>query len=242
MDKINQFKLAMDKYHSNIIYNKMGIFVATTVIILQSLVFYNIIYSYFNTSIINNYIIIFVFITSYLLTDFINGFIHLYMDNNSNYTSLFGPLIAAFHLHHRNQIYKKRPLYKVYFYESGAKLWLPIYLTIVIYIQTYENMSFYMNFSLASIGILSSIAEVSHYCCHNSTKDNYILFFLQKYKIFLSKKHHSHHHTQDNKNYAFLNGSTDFMLNIIARLFFGGYKKRTDLHVKAYIGKDTNNR
>lgn len=238
--KIKSFHIAIDKYNNNIIYNKIGTMVSFIIVSLQMILLYNTYNLYdLQQSIITTIIIFFI---AYLITDFINGLIHLYMDNNSNYDSKAGPFIAAFHLHHRNIKYKNRPFYMVYFYESGAKLWLPIYLIFVLYLQTYIGISFYLSFCLTSFGILSSFAEVSHYWCHNSSKDDWLISILQKYKIILPKAHHKQHHRHDNINYAFLNGSTDVVINIIAKRYFGGYKNNTDLHARAYTGIDTSNR
>ena len=67
-------------------------------------------------------------VSAFFLADLINGLVHMYMDNNDNYDSLPGPLIAAFHLHHRTPLYKKNPLLLVYFNESGSKIWLAVFL------------------------------------------------------------------------------------------------------------------
>lgn len=82
--------------------------------------------------------------------------------------------------------------------------------------------------TLVYFGILSSIAEVSHYLCH--TSDSKVAKFLARIGLLLSREHHNHHHHSDNMNYAFLNGMTDPLLNLIARVFFTGYKTTTDKH------------
>ncbi len=240
--KIEEYKSAINKYNNNIYYNKFGIIISILVIVLQMISIFNIYCSIDSINTISIFELILILFISYFLTDFINGFIHLYMDNNDRYNSFVGPFIAAFHQHHRKPKYKSRAFYQVYFYETGAKLWLPIYLLIVIYLQYVVNITIYFSLCLTFIGILSSFAEVSHYWCHNSRKENIIINILQKYRILLSKEHHKHHHIQDNINYAFLNGTTDWLLNIIAKYFFNGYKNHTDLHVRSYHGKDTLNR
>lgn len=241
--KINDFQKAIDKYNNNALYNKFGSsVVAPIIILLQIISLYNVYYSCCLLHNISISVVVFLFLTAYFLTDFINGLIHLYMDNNSNYNSMVGPFVAAFHLHHRKIKYKNRPFYKVYFYESGAKLWLPVYLILVVLLQIYIGISFYFSFCLTLIGILSSFAEVSHYWCHNSSQDDLIISALQKYKIILPKDHHKHHHLSDNVNYAFLNGSTDIFINLIAGRYFKGYKNGTDKHAFAYKGIDTKNR
>ena len=59
--------------------------------------------------------------------------------------------------------------------------------------------------------------------------------FLQKYNILLSPSHHRYHHSHDNMNYAFLNGLSDPLINIIAKkMKFTGYKNNADQHVKSW--------
>ena len=118
--------------------------------------------------------------------------------------------------------------------ESGHKFWLAIYLIILAFMQYFFTINANLNLGFVAFGIFSSIAEISHYWCHNPPRNNVIIAFLQKYRILLSLKHHRIHHTQDNMNYAFLNGVSDPLLNIIARRFFKGYKDRSDRHVATY--------
>jgi sterol desaturase/sphingolipid hydroxylase (fatty acid hydroxylase superfamily) len=177
---------------------------------------------------------------AYVMTDFLNGLVHMYMDNNDSYDSLAGPLIAAFHLHHRTPLYKKNPLPVVYFNESGAKNWLVGYLLLSVILIKTTAIHPVISYILAYVGILSSVAEVSHYCCH--TVDGRVTNLLRKAGLFLSKKHHAHHHLEDNVQYAFLNGLADPLLNIIARKYFRGYKNTTDMHYAAYAGSGTTNR
>ena len=88
--------------------------------------------------------------------------------------------------------------------------------------------------------VLSCIAEVSHFLCHNS--ESKVVHFLQNNHFLLSKKHHNFHHQKDNMNYAFLNGMTDPILNFIAKKYYRGYKTESDLHFGLYTGEDTKNR
>jgi hypothetical protein len=60
--------------------------------------------------------------------------------------------------------------------------------------------------------------------------------------LLLSKRHHGRHHIEDNVNYAFLNGMSDPLINIIAKKLYPGYKSTTDLHYALYEGKGTKNR
>jgi len=169
---------------------------------------------------------------AWLLTDFINGLVHLYMDGNDRYTSLAGPLIANFHLHHKTPLYKKNPLPIVYFLESGAKLWLVGYLLAVALLLAAVPVRPLTAFILVYIGIFSSVAEVSHYLCHSSTAT--LALLLANCGLLLSKRHHARHHLQDNCNYAFLNGWSDPLLNLLARCCSPGYKTTTDRHYAAY--------
>lgn len=227
----------MEKYHRKVIYKKIGLGVSILVINLQLItVFQFLKYSSSITPIL--FIIIFFF--AYVFTDFINGLVHMFMDNNTHYTSLLGPFIAAFHLHHVTPKYSDKPVYKIYFHESGTKIWLAFYLLILVILQHYHTFSPSLNFGLVSVGVLSSFAEVSHFWCHNSK--NACIQFLQKNKILLSKQHHIVHHVADNKNYAFLNGVSDPVINWIAHRLYSGYKQHADQHAKAYKGIQTNNR
>jgi hypothetical protein len=173
---------------------------------------------------------------AYLVTDFVNGLVHMYMDNNDRYKSWVGPLIANFHLHHKTPLYKKHNLLAVYFTESGSKIWLVGYLGLVVLLSASTALDPLLLSILTYVGILSSVAEVSHYLCHTSTSS--ISRFLASCGLLLSKRHHAKHHLQDNCGYAFLNGVTDPLLNLIAARLCDGYKQKTDLHYARYSGAD----
>jgi len=98
----------------------------------------------------------------------------------------------------------------------------------------------YLLLGLTLVGILSSVAEVSHFLCHNAKSKT--VLFLQKIGLLLSMEHHHNHHAKDNQSYAFLNGMSDFLLDRIAKRFYGGYKENSDLHSEGYDGEDTGNR
>ena len=169
-----------------------------------------------------------------MLADFVNGLVHLYMDSNDRYDSLAGPLVANFHLHHKTPRYEPHPLPVVYFIESGSKVWLVPCLTGVALLTMVDGISPLLLLVLVYTGILSSVAEVSHYLCHTSASP--LAGFLGNCGILLSKRHHAAHHRQDNVSYAFLNGITDPILDRIAAKFAKGYKNHTDLHYAAYEG------
>jgi sterol desaturase/sphingolipid hydroxylase (fatty acid hydroxylase superfamily) len=179
-------------------------------------------------------------VSAYLLTDFINGLVHMYMDNNDRYDSIDGPLVANFHLHHKTPVYKKHNLLVVYFTETGSKVWLMGYLLLVLALQAVFNLNGTILYTLVYIGILSSVAEVSHYLCHSSTAP--VAMFLARIGLLLSKRHHAPHHLRDNNGYAFLNGFTDPLLNLIAAACCKGYKQHTDLHYANYVATDTESR
>lgn len=238
--KIQAFQQAMDKYHQHWYYHQLHVITAFIIITMQGFSLYFLL-SQLSTLSLNITFVLPVLILAYLLTDFINGLIHMYMDNNTHYKSIVGPLIAAFHLHHKQPIYKKRPALLVYYLESGPKFWLIPYLIGLLYLQTYYSLSPYFNLLFVSIGILSSFAELSHYWCHNSSQ-NKIIYILQKCYLLLPKKHHMKHHIEDNKNYAFLNGLSDLLINVIAHYCYPGYKQHADQHVFFYKSKQTSNR
>ncbi len=175
-------------------------------------------------------------ILAYFITDFANGLVHMYMDNNDRYESPVGPLIANFHLHHKIPQYKKHNLLAVYFTETGSKVWLIGYLLSVLVLLSVPGISPVVSYTLLYIGILSSFAEVSHYLCHTSVSP--LAGLLGNCGLLLSKRHHARHHLEDNKNYAFLNGLTDPLLNMIAAACCKGYKQNTDLHYAHYVGVD----
>lgn len=169
---------------------------------------------------------------SYISTDFINGLIHMYMDNNHNYTSIFGPYIAAFHQHHVKIKYTEKSLLAIYFFESGFKFWLAPVLTIVCFLAVNNLIPEPITIGLILFCFFSSFAEVSHFICHNRRSPS--IRFLQKIRILLPVKHHMKHHKEDNKNYAFLNGISDRLINWIAKRLYVGYKKTTDLHTNMH--------
>jgi hypothetical protein len=241
--KIEEFKIAMDNYNNNYLYNRFGLIISNIIIVAQLVSAHNVLLTHYHIkSIVEVIGVIATLVSAYILTDFINGIIHMYMDNNTCYASVIGPFVAAFHMHHKHLQYKKRNPIMVYFIESGSKVWLVGYLGILIYLQYTISLYFYLDVLLVAIGFFSSFAEVSHYLCHNTDKNNLIIGLLQKIRVLLPKNHHTLHHTQDNVNYAFLNGITDPIINVIARYLYSGYKNNSDLHVLAYDDKHANNR
>jgi hypothetical protein len=228
--KILEFSQAIEKYHKNPIYNRLQKLVSLLIITSQALTLVAPYKVYDGTSFITVFCI---FILAYITTDFINGLAHMYMDNNTNYMCVAGPLIAAFHLHHAKPQYNTRPALKIYFHESGSKFWLLGYLFLLIWLQKSNALPYTLNVGLVFIGILSSLAEVSHYWCHNS--QNKLIIILQKYRVLLSKQHHMSHHRLDNTHYAFLNGISDPLINLISHYYYQGYKNHADKHTAAYL-------
>jgi sterol desaturase/sphingolipid hydroxylase (fatty acid hydroxylase superfamily) len=233
--KQEQFNAAMNLYNSKIRYRILAASVSIIIIALQLYLLSRI----WPLSIGAGWQVLSI-LTAYLLTDFINGLVHMFMDNNDRYDSLAGPLIANFHLHHKIPLYKKNNLLIVYFTETGSKIWLVLYLLTVLYFQAMFEVDSTVLYTLVYIGILSSVAEVSHYLCHSSTSAT--AGFLGDIGLLLSKRHHAKHHLQDNNNYAFLNGFTDPLLNRIAAAWYKGYKNNTDLHYANYVGVDSEKR
>jgi hypothetical protein len=225
--KQKQFNAAMELYESKKSYKLLGKVVAITNISLQIYVLSQVL-----TLAIGFWWQIVSVITAYLITDFINGLVHLYMDANDQYDSLAGPLIANFHLHHRTPRYQDNNLIVVYFNETGSKIWLVFYLvTIAILFHLPDNNPVLL-YMLTYVGILSSVAEVSHYLCHNS--NSAVVVFLIRIKLLLPKREHARHHLEDNVSYTFLNGVTNPLVDFIAKMFFAGYKNKTDLHYANY--------
>jgi hypothetical protein len=230
-----QFNAAMDLYENRSTYRGIGKLVSILVVSLQLLLLYLALPLSLGLP-----LQILSFLTAYLAADFLNGLVHMYMDNNDNYESPAGPLIAAFHLHHRTPLYKKNPLLLVYFNESGSKIWLVGYLLIAAILIGTASVPPVVSYVLMYIGILSSFAEVTHYCCH--VTDSGMTRLINTSGVFLSKRHHARHHLADNVEYAFLHGFTDPILNVISKKLYRGYKHTTDLHYFNYTGKGTENR
>ena len=233
--KQEQFNAAMERYTSQTGYKVFGPLVSVANISLQ-LYLLNLAWPH-SIGPVRQLIAL---VAAYLLTDFINGLVHMYMDNNDRYDSIDGPLVANFHLHHRTPLYQKRNLLIVYFNETGSKVWLVGYLLLVVIMQALFTVNPTFLYILVYFGILSSVAEVSHYLCHSSTSP--FALFLARIGLLLSKRHHAAHHLQDNVSYAFLNGVTDPLLNRIAAACCKGYKQGTDLHYARYSGTETESR
>ena len=172
------------------------------------------------------------FLVAYFFTDLLNGLIHMVMDHHENFRSFYGPLVAQFHLHHKTPVYSKKPIFQVYFHESGAKIWLVPYLLLILLLVQSSLVSDFVLITLVMVGVLSSVAEVSHYLCHTSKARTVTV--LASLGVLLSRRHHTRHHARDNMNYAFLNGMSDPIINVIARSFFNGYKSTTDTHYATY--------
>ncbi|TAL61622.1 MAG: hypothetical protein EPN84_07680 [Legionella sp.] len=230
-----EFIQAMDKYE-NQGYHRIEILTSFFNVSLQALSLFNLFYfsSFSHTSI---FVCLFVLFITYLITDLVNGLVHMMMDNNTHYTSVIGPLVAVFHLHHAKLVYKVRPLLRVYFDESGAKFWLFFYLLSLVICQFTFSIPTPLNLGLVAFGIFSTLSEISHYWCHNATEENTFILWLQEHHILLSKAHHKAHHKYDNVQYAFLNGVSDPIIDYIARWRFKnkGYKNYADKHTKVYM-------
>jgi hypothetical protein len=227
--KQRQFNAAMKLYESTKRYKLFGVFVSITNISLQ-------IYTLSRalTLSIGFWRQLAALFAAYLITDFVNGLVHLYMDDNDHYASWAGPLIANFHMHHRTPRYQDHNLAVVYCNETGSKAWLVVYLVSVAILFQQPGINPVLLCILTYFGILSSIAEVSHYLAHNS--NSRVVKFLTRIKLLLPKRQHATHHLNDNVSYTFLNGVTDPLVDVIARKFFTGYKNKTDLHYAKYSG------
>ncbi len=193
--KVNEFTQAIQKYLEHGSYQRFEILVSFLIVILQGITLFNLVHTYKSTPFLY---LVSALLLAYVTTDFINGLVHMYMDNNTHYTSIVGPYVAAFHLHHAKYVYQRRNPLKVYFDESGTKFWLLIYLLFLLGVQLKVRLSVPTNTGLVAFGIFSSIAELSHYWCHNATEKNRLVLWLQNNYVLLSKKHHKAHHCFDN--------------------------------------------
>ncbi len=218
-----QFNAALTRYEHEFIYKRIGPLVSATNVGLQGLL----IYLAWPQALGWRGQLLAVALAA-LAADFINGLMHMVVDNDDRYDTVAGPLIAAFHLHHKVPTYRIRPLPLVYFNESGSKIWLVVFLAGAASLIAAGISPPPFSWFLAYVGIWSSVAEVSHYMCHVPQSGS--ARWLQRSGLFVSRQHHSLHHSQDNQNYAFLNGLTDPLLNVIARNLYRGYKNTTDQH------------
>ena len=226
-EKQLEFNRAMEKFNSSRLYTGFGTFIATASVSLQALLLYGLF-----TQPISFGVHILAFVLAFAMADLVNGLIHMVWDHHENYTSIYGPLVAQFHLHHLTPKYTKKPLPLVYFHETGAKVWLTPYLLIVWVLMNWVSLPPLLLPVLVYFGVLSSVAEVSHYLCH--TSNSKLAKALANVGFLLSWKHHMKHHGRDNYNYAFLNGMSDPLINWIASRLYPGYKQTTDLHFANY--------
>lgn len=225
MDKQRQYRRAMERYERHPVYRHLGSVVASVIVGLQVVCLALLPWS------AASWTWALLFLLAYVLADFINGAIHMLMDNTDHYTSVIGPLVAAFHRHHQLPQYRDRSILVVLCAENGMKVWLAIYMIVLAGIMQFLPAG--LAFTLLMFSLLSSFAELSHFLCHNSTHP--VVRWLQRARILLHPEHHRLHHEADNTHYAFLNGMTDPLLNWIAkRLFPEGYASTTDAHSAPY--------
>jgi hypothetical protein len=233
--KQKQFNYAMELYTTRTIYREFGRVVSTINVSLQIYLLYQLLHLPIAAA-----WQIAALIAAFIATDFISGLVHMYMDNNDSYDSIAGPFIANFHLHHQRPVYRKKPIPIVYFVETGSKVWLVGYLLAVSLLVAMSDANPIVTHFLVYVGVLSSVAEVSHYLCHSSTST--VAMFIGRIGVLLPKRHHAVHHANDNTNYAFLNGVSDPLINLVARKLYQGYKKTTDRHFARYVGAGSENR
>jgi hypothetical protein len=234
-EKQRQFNAAMERYETRRVYKYTGLAVAMVNVGMQPVMLWAML-----RHPVSPLLHATAFVAAYALADLVNGFIHMLLDNSDDYTSFSGPFVAAFHLHHRTPVYRKRNVLLVYFFESGSKVWLAFYTIAAMALIRFGLIPPFAAIMLFYFSVLSCLAEVSHYYCHTSA--SIVPQLLANAWLLLPKRYHARHHTADNTRYAFLNGMSDSVLNVIARLFFKGYKTTTDLHYAAYTGKGTENR
>lgn len=235
-EKQQQFNAAMGKYERIMVYPWVGHIVSFVNTSLQILL--TVLALQKSIGALNQFIS---FVVAFILADFVNGMVHMYMDNNDNYQSLAGPLIASFHLHHRTPKYTQKPIIEVYWHESGSKIWLALFVVAAVMLVYKRSVNDTTAYFFMYFAILSSVAEVSHYLCHIPAKSK-IAGMLVKLRILMSPKYHLRHHMQDNSSYTFLNCVTDPVVDFIAKIMYKGYKNTTDLHYEYYVGMDTKNR
>ena len=231
--KRRQFAAAMVKFRSDAWYQHFGLMVSATNVSLQAILLLRLFWSPLGFG-----FQVLALAVGYLAADFLNGLVHLVMDGYEDYTSLAGPLVANFHLHHRTPRYTPHHLAAIYFLESGSKIWLVVFLGLTLAFSGW--LPAFALHLLVFTGVLSSVAEVSHYLCH--TSNSRVAKVLAAGGLFLSKRHHAKHHQGDNTHYAFLNGFTDPLLNLIAKKYSRSYKRGTDQHYADFIDPSAESR
>lgn len=234
--KAFEFSVALNQYNRIPLYQRIEACIAVIIVLLQAVTLYNL-WQYYSYE--SGLSLLFTFVITYYMADFVNGFVHMIMDNNTRYNSLIGPYIAAFHMHHLTLKYTDKHPIRIYFSESGHKFWLAAYLIVLAIAQYFWQIQANLNLGLVIFGILSSLAELSHYWCHKSARSHAFVRLLQNAGFLLRLKHHRLHHVQDNTHYGFLNGCSNPLLNRIAKHFYQGYKTRSDKHVAASFKKAT---
>lgn len=228
MNKQEQYREAMQKYERQFVYRWLGTVVATTIVLLQAVCLARLPWGEASL------VWIALFLLAYVLADFVNGLIHMVMDNAEGYSSVIGPLIAAFHQHHQLPEYRNRPAFVVFLAENSMKNWLAVYMVGLVLLMS--SLPPAVAFLLLAFSILSSFAELSHYLCHNSSSR--FVRALQRARLLLHPDHHRMHHEADNTHYAFLNGMTNPLINFIARRAYpNGYVTTTDAHSAPYFRK-----
>jgi hypothetical protein len=236
-EKQKQYNAAMEKYDKKPVYVRFGLVVSFINIGCQ--VLFGLLA--FRQS-IGAFRQVLVFAAAYILADFINGLVHMYMDNADDYEAPYGPLIAAFHLHHRTPAYKIKPMPAVYWHESGSKIWLAIFQVTAVAAVWFGAVSGAAVWGIFYFSVLSCVAEVSHYLCH-VPNTNAFERLLGRTGVLMNNRYHAkEHHSKDNLNYAFLNAMTDPLIDLIAFRLYPGYKSTTDTHYAFYTGAGTENR
>lgn len=225
MSKQEQYRRAMEKFEGHPVYRNLGAVVATVIVVLQAVCLA--LLPWDEASLLWLPLLV----VAYVLADFVNGLIHMAMDHADNYSSVIGPLVAAFHRHHHMPQYRDRPVLVVLLAENSMKVWLAVYM--VLLVATLGHLPVELGVLLLAFSLLSSVAELSHYLCHNSTHG--FVRALQRARILLHPDHHRLHHAAENTHYAFLNGMTNPLVNWIAkRVYPAGHAEAIDADTASY--------
>ena len=223
--KREEARQALARYHSDPFYARLGNAVSWAVLTGQGLL---LLLTFRDT--LGWGVALLALALAWLAADLLGGVVHLLMDHHDTYTGRLGPLTAAFHQHHTRPRYEEKPLPQVYFHESGFKLWLPPFLALGAGLALAGGLGPFALRVWAWTGVLSSVAEVSHYLVHSHHRR--WAEVLASAGLLLSRRRHARHHREDNVGYAFLNGWSDPLLDLVARRWFPGYKRGTDLHFR----------
>jgi hypothetical protein len=171
------------------------------------------------------------FIYSVLLSDLLSGIIHVYLDNSKiKYNeSLIDFYRLGFQIHHNFPLFQLKSFSEYKPYHECNTLFLTTILLSIINIFLFDSLI--IHFSL----YLLLIMQANHYYCHFDNcklKIPYLVKVIHKYNILINAKQHNIHHATYDKNFCFINGAMNPIINY---LFINKYLDNIILYIDKYI-------